>query len=179
MIPLATWLDPKLSSPPRQPPLRPMLASTVVVPLASLFAARHVHTSGTPSAVLGGYFYHGPLTEIWAFSATPAEVRDRYQPFTITYAADPGRVPTRCARRRTGHRGDRGALHGRAGRRPSSTGRRHHDAGGARNLQSGANAASNTPYRPEGPGETWTLTCTNGSSCICCNSRGLTGMDGS
>src|SRR5262249_2627697 len=37
---------PKLSSPPPQPPLRPMLASTVVVPLASLFAARHVRTSG-------------------------------------------------------------------------------------------------------------------------------------
>src|SRR6516162_9241080 len=42
MIPLATWLDPKLSSPPPHPPLRPMLASTVVVPRASLFAARHV-----------------------------------------------------------------------------------------------------------------------------------------
>ena len=86
MIPLATWLDPKLSSPPPQPPQRPVLASTVLVPLAPLFAARHVHISGTPSAVLGDYFYHGPLTEIWAFSATPAEVRDRYQPFTITYA---------------------------------------------------------------------------------------------
>src|SRR5215471_2394299 len=46
MIRLATWLDPKLSSPPPQPPLRPMLASTAVVPLASLFAARHVPTSG-------------------------------------------------------------------------------------------------------------------------------------
>jgi hypothetical protein len=32
MIPLASWLDPKLSSLPPQPPLCPMLASTVVVP---------------------------------------------------------------------------------------------------------------------------------------------------
>jgi hypothetical protein len=36
--------------------------------------------------VVGEYFYQGPLTETWTFSATPAEVRDRHQPFTITYA---------------------------------------------------------------------------------------------
>ncbi len=32
------------------------------------------------------YFYQGPLTETWTFSAAPAQVWDRYQPFTITYA---------------------------------------------------------------------------------------------
>jgi SAM-dependent methyltransferase len=36
--------------------------------------------------VVGEYFYQGPLTETWTFSAAPAEVRDRHQPFTITYA---------------------------------------------------------------------------------------------
>lgn len=36
--------------------------------------------------VVGDYFYQGPLTETWTFSATPAEVRDRYQQFTISYA---------------------------------------------------------------------------------------------
>ena len=36
--------------------------------------------------VVGDYFYEGPLTETWTFSAAPTEVRDRYQPFTITYA---------------------------------------------------------------------------------------------
>jgi len=36
--------------------------------------------------VAGGYFYQGPLTGTWTFNAAPAEVRDRYQPFTITYA---------------------------------------------------------------------------------------------
>jgi hypothetical protein len=36
--------------------------------------------------VIGEYFYQGPLTETWSFSAAPAHVRDRHQPFTITYA---------------------------------------------------------------------------------------------
>jgi SAM-dependent methyltransferase len=36
--------------------------------------------------VVGEYFYQGPLTETWTFSAAPAEVRDRHQPFTITLA---------------------------------------------------------------------------------------------
>ena len=39
-----------------------------------------------PGAGRRRYFYEGPLTETWTFSAAPAEVRDRYQPFTITYA---------------------------------------------------------------------------------------------
>jgi len=33
---------------------------------------------------VGDYFYQGPLTETWAFSAA-AQVQDRYPPFTITY----------------------------------------------------------------------------------------------
>ena len=36
--------------------------------------------------VISDYFYEGPLTETWTFSAAPAEARERYQPFTITYA---------------------------------------------------------------------------------------------
>jgi ubiquinone/menaquinone biosynthesis C-methylase UbiE len=36
--------------------------------------------------VVGDYFYEGPRTETWTFGAAPAEMRDRYQPFTITYA---------------------------------------------------------------------------------------------
>jgi SAM-dependent methyltransferase len=35
---------------------------------------------------VGDYFYEGPLTERWIFGAAPPEVRDRHEPFTITYA---------------------------------------------------------------------------------------------
>jgi len=35
---------------------------------------------------IGGYFYEGPLTETWTFGAAPEELRNRYRPFTITYA---------------------------------------------------------------------------------------------
>jgi hypothetical protein len=36
--------------------------------------------------VVGHYFYEGPRTETWTFGAAPAELRNRHQPFTITYA---------------------------------------------------------------------------------------------
>ena len=39
-----------------------------------------------PGRVVGDYFYEGPLTETWSFGNAPAELRDRYEPFTITYA---------------------------------------------------------------------------------------------
>ena len=35
---------------------------------------------------IGEYFYQGPFTETWNFGALPAQIRDRYEPFTITYA---------------------------------------------------------------------------------------------
>lgn len=35
---------------------------------------------------VGDYFYEGPLTESWIFSAAPADLRERHRPFTITYA---------------------------------------------------------------------------------------------
>jgi SAM-dependent methyltransferase len=35
--------------------------------------------------VVGDYFYEGPRTETWTFGAA-AELRERHQPFTITYA---------------------------------------------------------------------------------------------
>lgn len=35
---------------------------------------------------IGDYFYEGPLIQTWTFGAAPAEVRNRYQPFTIAYA---------------------------------------------------------------------------------------------
>jgi len=35
---------------------------------------------------VGDYFYQGLLTETWAFNNAPAQLRDRYEPFTITYA---------------------------------------------------------------------------------------------
>jgi len=58
---------------------------------ASIISApigRWVHDeSGVRQArAVGDYFYEGPLTETWTFSNAPAEMRDRYQPFTITYA---------------------------------------------------------------------------------------------
>jgi len=57
-------------------------------PVISAPIGRWVHDeSGVRQArVLGDYFHKGLLTETWTFSAAPAEVRDRYQPFTITYA---------------------------------------------------------------------------------------------
>jgi hypothetical protein len=35
---------------------------------------------------IGDYFHEGPLTERWTFSAAPVGVRERHDPFTITYA---------------------------------------------------------------------------------------------
>jgi SAM-dependent methyltransferase len=35
---------------------------------------------------VGDYFYQGPVTETWTFSNAPAEVCERHEPFTITYA---------------------------------------------------------------------------------------------
>jgi SAM-dependent methyltransferase len=61
---------------------------SVLHPVMSTPIGRWVHDeSGVRQArVVGDYFYEGPLTETWTFGAAPAEVRDRYQPFTITYA---------------------------------------------------------------------------------------------
>jgi SAM-dependent methyltransferase len=35
---------------------------------------------------IGDYFYEGPFSEEWIFSAAPEELRRRHRPFTITYA---------------------------------------------------------------------------------------------
>ncbi len=35
---------------------------------------------------IGDYFFEGSITERWTFGAAPADVRERHQPFTITYA---------------------------------------------------------------------------------------------
>jgi SAM-dependent methyltransferase len=35
---------------------------------------------------IGDYFYEGPLSEQWIFSAAPEELRRRHRPFMITYA---------------------------------------------------------------------------------------------
>jgi SAM-dependent methyltransferase len=35
---------------------------------------------------IGDYFFEGPITERWTFGAAPAAVRERHEPFTITYA---------------------------------------------------------------------------------------------
>ncbi len=61
---------------------------SVLHPVMSAPAGRWVNDeSGVRQArAVGDYFYEGPLTETWIFSAAPAELRDRYQPFTITYA---------------------------------------------------------------------------------------------
>jgi SAM-dependent methyltransferase len=43
--------------------------------------------SGTRHALaIGGYFDEGPLTETWTFGSAPEELRERFRPFTITYA---------------------------------------------------------------------------------------------
>ena len=61
---------------------------SVLHPVISAPIGRWVHDESDvcQARVVGDYFYEGPLTETWTFSAAPAEVRDRYQPFTITYA---------------------------------------------------------------------------------------------
>ena len=61
---------------------------SVLHPVISAPVGRWVHDeSGVRQArAVGDYFYEGPLTETWTFSEAPAEMRDRYQPFTITYA---------------------------------------------------------------------------------------------
>lgn len=61
---------------------------SVLHPVISAPVGRWVHDeSGVRQArTVGEYFYQGPLTERWTFSAAPAEMRDRHQPFTITYA---------------------------------------------------------------------------------------------
>jgi SAM-dependent methyltransferase len=35
---------------------------------------------------IGGYFTEGPRTETWTFGTAPSELRDRFEPFTITFA---------------------------------------------------------------------------------------------
>jgi len=61
---------------------------SVLHPVISAPIGRWVHDeSGVRQArAVGDYFYEGPLTETWTFSNAPAEMRDRYHPFTITYA---------------------------------------------------------------------------------------------
>lgn len=61
---------------------------SVLHPVISAPIGRWVNDeSGVRQArAIGDYFYQGPLTETWTFSTAPAQVRDRYQPFTITYA---------------------------------------------------------------------------------------------
>jgi SAM-dependent methyltransferase len=61
---------------------------SVVHPVMSAPAGRWMDDDqGVRQArVMSDYFYQGPLTETWSFSTAPAQVRDRYQPFTITYA---------------------------------------------------------------------------------------------
>jgi hypothetical protein len=64
---------------------------SVVHPVLSAPAGRWVQdASGVRrERVVGDYFSEGPLTEPWIFGAAPAEVRDRYQPFTVAYAHGP------------------------------------------------------------------------------------------
>jgi SAM-dependent methyltransferase len=61
---------------------------SVVHPVMSAPAGQWMHDDqGVRRArVIGEYFYQGPLTETWSFSAAPAHLRDKHQPFTITYA---------------------------------------------------------------------------------------------
>jgi SAM-dependent methyltransferase len=61
---------------------------SVLHPVISAPVGRWLHDeSGVREArAVGDYFYQGPLTETWTFGQVPAETRDRYQPFTITYA---------------------------------------------------------------------------------------------
>ena len=61
---------------------------SVVHPATSTPIRSWVNDAAGSRAALtvGGYFDEGPLTEQWSFGAAPPEVRDRYEPFTITYS---------------------------------------------------------------------------------------------
>jgi SAM-dependent methyltransferase len=61
---------------------------SILHPLMSTPAGRWVRDeSGVRQArTVGDYFCEGPFTETWTFGTAPADARDRYQPFTITYA---------------------------------------------------------------------------------------------
>jgi SAM-dependent methyltransferase len=61
---------------------------SVLHPVISAPIGRWVNDeSGVRQArVIGDYFYQGPITETWTFSAAPAQVGGAHQPFTITYA---------------------------------------------------------------------------------------------
>lgn len=63
------------------------------------FSVVHPATAATPirrwvndesgqreALAIGNYFFEGAVTERWIFGAAPAEVRERHEPFTITYA---------------------------------------------------------------------------------------------
>lgn len=61
---------------------------SVVHPIMSARVGHWVEDeNGTRRArAIGGYFYQGSRTETWTFGAASARLRDRYEPFTITYA---------------------------------------------------------------------------------------------
>jgi SAM-dependent methyltransferase len=46
----------------------------------------HDESGQRQALATGAYFYAGPVTETWSFGAAPAQLRDRYPPFTITSA---------------------------------------------------------------------------------------------
>ena len=61
---------------------------SVVHPIMSAPVGRWVDddTGKRQARAIGEYFYQGPLSETWTFGAALAQFRDRYEPFTITYA---------------------------------------------------------------------------------------------
>ena len=59
--------------------LHPIMSAPVGRWVEDEAGARHARA-------IGEYFYQGPLTETWTFGAALAQFRDRYEPFTITYA---------------------------------------------------------------------------------------------
>ena len=61
---------------------------SVLHPVLSAPVGRWVNDeSGVRQArAVGDYFYQGPITETWAFTDAPEQMRDQYPPFTITYA---------------------------------------------------------------------------------------------
>jgi SAM-dependent methyltransferase len=61
---------------------------SVLHPLMSAPFARWVNDDQgvRRGRAVGDYFHEGPLTETWIFANAPAEMRERHEPFTITYA---------------------------------------------------------------------------------------------
>ena len=69
--------------------LRPggWLQFSITHPVSSISRRRWIDDDGERSMLaIGGYFEEGEMVDRWIFGSAPAEMRDRHEPFTITWS---------------------------------------------------------------------------------------------